>query len=239
MEELQSLPEDVLVSYLGAGQVNNDLSTLHKLIVRARPRHTEEPVVWSSRFAMSAMLVAFAAGRLNEAAKTLNRHLNKVERDFGLISKMQEAEQIAWADVKRYFSQPNPITKVRDKVAFHTDTDHLLGALSLIPLNHEMIDFHFASRGDSLFGTADIVRLAGISQILSKQDLTSGFSELSEHSVQQSKNMMFVCWGYLRVVLQEYFPSKLKGVEWAELEIDLESIGEPLSFFYELNPQDS
>jgi hypothetical protein len=237
-EELKSLPEDVLISYLSAGQINNDLSTLHKLIVRARPKHTEQPVVWSSRFAMSAMLVTFAAGRLSEAAKTLTRHLNKVERDLGLISKMTEQEKAAWTDVKRYFAQSNPITKIRDKIAFHGDTDHLSDALDLIPADHEMTDFHFDSRGDSIFGTSDIVRLAGISQILSKRDLISGFSELSDHAVQKSKNIQYVCWGYLRVVLREYFPEKLSDVEWSELDIDLEPLGSPLSFFYEISPKE-
>lgn len=236
IRELKSLPEDVLVSYLVAGQVNNDLSTLHKLIVRARPRQTEQAVVWNSRFAMSALLVGFAAGRINEAAKTLNRHLNKVERDFGLVSKMLDAEQTAWGDLKRYFSQPNPITKVRDKVAFHADTDHLIKALDLIPLDHELTDFHFDLIGDSIFGTADIVRLAGISNLLTKQDLVTGFLELSDDAIIQSKNVQSVCWGYLRVVLREYFPNKLKDSEWVQLEIELESIGTPLSFFYEMTP---
>jgi hypothetical protein len=232
LEELKALPTDVQVAYLAFGHINNDVGILLKLITRATVHSDDLDVVRVSRVLLSSFLMKLAAGRLNEGWETLNKNLNKLERDYSFVSKMAEEKQAKWESLKRYFSHDNPIRQIRKKLAFHSDTDDLLASLEILPQDAVLQDFHFEHSGNVMFGGAELAQLSNIAKIFEADDLVAGLDRLSDEIIEQAGKMTDVCFEFLLVFLREYFPDKLENVDLVELPLQPEHITTPLSFLY-------
>jgi hypothetical protein len=239
MAELRSLPSDLQLSYLVIGQISNDLGMLFKLVVRASPTDGDKDLLRVSKLTMSILFVKLAAGRLIESWKTLKKYLNKAEKDFGYLSSMDDKDSSSWRTLNRYFSNSNPIADVRNKIAFHTDADEFMDAMVAYPDEFEMKDFHFQHTGNNLFGAAELAQLAQLAAIMEMEDPSDAYNAISDHVIDQSRNMLNVCGAFILVLLKDRFPEKLENVEFLRLEYEPEHIRSPLSYFYRFGPAET
>lgn len=235
--ELRATPPKVQAAYLAIGQIHNDMSVLFKLIIRMTATPRGPDVVEAGKIAMSSFFTRMAAGRLYEAWKTLNSTLNAIEKTFGLVSKMEDETQQHWQSLKKYFSNSNPIKTVRNRLAFHGDTDQILDQLKDYPADFVLQDFHFEHIGNCLFGSAEIAQLAAVQNILKTDDPVQAFDELSKQILVQTKSVIEVCWGFQGVFLSTFFPEKLKGQTLKDTGLSFESIRTPLQYHYVFFPQ--
>lgn len=235
MDELKSLPVDLQAGYLAVGNLHNDLQILFKLAIRSSVRTEEADLIRVSRNVMAVFFLKLTAGRVAEGYETLSKHVHQLERDHGLVSKMSEESQAHWKELKRYFSQPNPIREVRRKLAFHADTENLVASMEKkLPENIQLQDYHFEQVGNTVFGASELAQLANIALIMGTEDVIEGINRLNDELTQQSQSMMSFCIEFILAALTLFFPEKFGSIEYKSLDFEPESIRTPLAFFYRL-----
>ncbi len=157
------IPDDERLFYFLAGQLRNDINILNKLMlvamneVRTAPGQSPR---YSAALAQVILLLKLTAGRLYEGHIT-------IKRDFlakGLLQKyatyMLSEELTQLNDLNRYFGSGNPaIQRIRNKLAFHIDTQPITEAYDSLSSDFKSVEFLSEYSGHNLFHAPETLTL--------------------------------------------------------------------------------
>jgi hypothetical protein len=181
-EALLKLPPEERKLFLVLGHIANEIKGIQKLLAWSSDFSLDNEVLVQGRISISLMLLKILAGKLNEAHEVIRINFYHPDVSKSYSAALLPKGKDALAKVKRYFSGPNIVHKIRNAYAFHYSPQSLDDALEGLP---DKLDIYLEDDGNAnnLFYFAEALAGRALLQSLSIGEEQAAFSRLIKETL--------------------------------------------------------
>lgn len=168
-EDIRTLTEEEKVFFIQAGTVLNEVNILIKLLIISN-KESENSVVAKAQHSQTIFFMSLLSGKLWECWIFLHKAYFKSKLAKKYESILSNEGQESLKELKTYFGKDNLIKNIRNKLAFHYDTQEVTDQIPAILLDQIPEIYLAESQGNSLFYISDILRLKTILEYTGNSD---------------------------------------------------------------------
>ena len=205
-QRISRMSSEEMLFFFNIGATLFEINTLNKIIFFSSHKDSDKEVVTRAQMAQSFHLLLILCGKLHEAWKTLQKVYFRggLSRTFQayLDDDVKESLKI----IKRYFSTKNPITTVRNNLAFHNDLKTIKEAINDTP-EDEIFEIYLSeAQGNCYYHASTMIIMRAVMKATETDGAgsASSFERFFKDVERITKNMSIFLNFCLRV-----FPEKM------------------------------
>lgn len=206
-KQLQSMPEEDQTLLVLLGHIANELSILHKFLIFSSARDGSSGIESQVRVAHFILIARLYVGKLLESRNLLNKIYFGTKLSLKYDTTLSAEGKKCLDKIKKYFSNKNLISDIRNSYAFHYDVARLKPQLDQFGDNEEfdiLIGGPFANNYYLI--SEEIISKAMLAQI--DKDKKKATEMLMDDLLDISNAFMHLI-GHINVAVFElHFPSK-------------------------------
>ena len=239
---LAALPPAERSLFLLLGHASNEINVLSKLILMATRKNAPPSRIANNVEAgQVCVLLRVLVGQLHEAWE-LFRKRAQTNRSLHqkYVSQLDADGAAALNNLKRHFGASSPLTKIRDKVAFHyTDKDNLTEQSFQALAETEPLELYLTTEvGNSFYYAAEVVVMSTALRMgTSSNDQAAAFSELCSMVVKVSRDIIELFGQLMGVILKTFMPDLERQIENHPDGPKLSTLGLPYFIDFEAVPR--
>lgn len=180
-EDLERAPPGEATLYLLLGHISNDLNILSKLAIFAMNDDPSSPEpTRRARNTAAMLLVRLLAGRLYEAWSAMKGPISRLIPSYAADLGSESVEN--WKFINRYFSQPNVIRDLRNKLSFHSDAGAISAGYAALPPDADFVDYLSIHQGNTLYFGGEFLSMSAMTKVSAKDDPHEAMDEIVAHT---------------------------------------------------------
>jgi hypothetical protein len=134
---------------------------------------------------------------------------------MGAVPKADADGVAALNNLNRHFGANSPLTKIRNKVAFHyTDDDNLTEQIFQAVAETEPLELYLTSEvGNSFYYAAEVIVMGTALRIAARTSNDAAFSELRRMVTEASRHIIELFAQLMGLILKTYLPDLKPKIE--------------------------
>jgi hypothetical protein len=209
---LVALPEVERSLLLLLGHASNEINVLSKLILMVT-RKDEAPsqIANNVEAGQACVLVRVLVGQLHEAWELFKKRVQADRPLFDKYVPQLDGDGAAALDnLNRHFAAGSPVTKIRNKVAFHySDDDNLTEQSFQAVADTEPLELYLTtSVGNSFYHASEVIVMsAAIRMATSGDDVEAAFPKLCRIVIDVSRDITELFGQLIAMIVQSGMPN--------------------------------
>jgi len=211
-EEFKSLPQKEVLFFVQAGAALNEINILIKMLIISK-REVNGAVETKAQNSQTLFILTILTGKLWECWMFLQKAYfkSKIAQDYDQL--LPETAKKHLAELKIYFGKNNLIKNVRNKLAFHYDTEEIRNQMSDI-LEGEIPEFYLSEgQGNSFFYISDMIRMKTILEYTGKSEPFEALDSFFADVLNVAKLFLSFLQHCLGVVARNHNNWKIEKIE--------------------------
>ena len=240
--DLDKAPAQDRLFFLMTTGLANDIQMLNKtlavIIDNESSESTEIEKQGNNSFAI--LILRMLCGRLSEGWKLLNHFMITLKSEYE--SDMTEVGRAGLCGLDTYFNlrkgKHSLISKIRNRVAFHSDQSLVEAAYNSLDPKTELGDYLHETIGNTLYFSAELLQFESLTKLMAGQPIDRALDQLWDEVQQQTKHFNDVIMSFASVFCERHLPNAKLADETDTIEVC--QFGElNLRYFSELRPPKS
>jgi hypothetical protein len=213
---LAALPPAERSLLLLLGHASNEINVLMKLILMTRKNAPPSQIVNNVEAGQVCILLRILVGQLHEAWELFRKRVQTNRPLYQkYVPKLDADGAAALSNLKRHFGVTSPLTKIRNKVAFHyTDRDNLTEQSFQALAETEPLELYLTTEvGNSFYYAAEVVVMSTALRMGTSNDQAAAFSELCSIVIRVSRDIIDLFGQLMGVILKAFMPDLERQIE--------------------------
>ncbi len=182
--KLEAIPEKQRVLFVHLGSILNELNILQKSVIfSSNGIESLSKVEKRGQVFQSLFFIRILAGKLNESWEMLKKDVFSTPLFKDCEDALSPVARDSLSELKKYFSRENNIHLIRDKFAFHYDSDRVREGISQIP-EDEVLEMFVCNSGNCLYCFSDVIVSESILNSINPCDRAQAMDTLIKEVVQ-------------------------------------------------------
>ncbi len=160
--------------------------------------------------------MSYYVGQLHEAWELFRKRVQTNRPLYQkYVPKLDADGAAALSNLKRHFGATSPLTKIRNKVAFHyTDRDNLTEQSFQALAETEPLELYLTTEvGNSFYYAAEVVVMSTALRMGTSNDQAAAFSELCSIVIKVSRDIIDLFGQLMGVILKAFMPDLERQIE--------------------------
>jgi hypothetical protein len=161
-KDIEALPKNEIIFFIQACRILNDINILHKTTTISN-HNVESEVERKAQNSQSLFFLMLLTGKLFEGWELLQKSFfgSKLSKKYENL--LPEDAQNSLRDLKNYFGKKeNLIKKVRNKIAFHYDSEEILEQINKLPQDEDLEIYLTEHQGNCFYYIPNVLLINAI-----------------------------------------------------------------------------
>jgi hypothetical protein len=216
---LAALPQAERSLLLLLGHASNEINVLSKLILMVRKDAPPSQIAEKVEAGQACVLLRVLVGQLYEAWELFRKRVQAIRPLHDKYVPLLDASgAAALQNLNRHFGGETPLTKIRNKVAFHySDDDNLTEQSFLAVANTEPLEFYLTNQvGNSFYHASELIVMSSALRIAlsgTSNDDAAAFAKLSDIVINVSRDITELFGQLMGVIMEKCLPDLETQIE--------------------------
>jgi len=233
-KKLDAMPEDERALFLLASHALNEMNIFVKIFHWSVEGDDASAIVKKGADTIFLTIIKTLCAKMYEVWNMLKINYFNTKLKVSLEHLLSEKSKEALKYLGKSFAAQSPVAVVRNKSAFHYDSDQVIKSYELIG-NDKELDIYIADGLNHLCWFAEIFVNASLLREIGGDDYQNGFNILQEDSTRVHRHLTALLFDLTEIFVLKYFGESLEELGMQSMEISApRSDSVHIPFFVEL-----